>query len=465
MSPRKCCLLLLVCLVSALGFSQSNFDHRQFAGPVNATLRSQVDLNKDGIPDLLLGLNGGIVVVLSNGNGAWQTPRQYAVGASSSTAEFVVEDFNRDGNPDVIFTNRENAYLLLGNGDGTLRPPTVIPNTQNATRLETADFNRDGKLDLVVGTDFVPQGAGDTLTVNLMLGNGDGTFGAPKQLYHATHEFDISNGFFIANVLAGDFDADGKADLLIDIGFAGHGGASSMYNFYYGDGAGGFSQTAPVSQFGWHQSNVIDLNRDGRADVVSSEQQGDFGVRILYGQTNRTFTEVHLAVGCGGYPQVADYNGDGINDIATLGCDSTGSDVGVQIIYGQPDGTFANPQFITITTGSSPSNGLSYVLAGDYNRDRKPDLITLQPSNGVLHEEINTSSGPKFPKCVTLAKPYGINSCGPASGSTVASPVNFSASALSLSPVRKMEVWVDGAKKVEKFNSYAVYSYLDQSVA
>lgn len=131
---RKCCLLLLVCLVSASGFSQSNFDHRQFAGPANATLRSQVDLNKDGIPDLLLGLNGGIVVVLSNGNGTWQTPRQYPIGASSSTAEFAVEDFNRDGNPDVIFTNRENAYLLLGNGDGTLRAPTVIPNTQNATR-------------------------------------------------------------------------------------------------------------------------------------------------------------------------------------------------------------------------------------------------------------------------------------------------------------------------------------------
>jgi hypothetical protein len=174
-----------------------------------------------------------------------------------------------------------------------------------------------------------------------------------------------------------------------------------------------------------------------------------------------------LSSGCGGYPQVADYNGDGINDIAMLGCDSnqTITTMGVEIIYGQPDGTFANPQFVTITTGSGSSIGLSYVLAGDYNRDRKPDLITLQPSNGVLHEEINTSSGSNFPKCVTLAKPYGINSCAPASGSTVVSPVNFSASALSLSPIRKMEVWVDGVKKVEKFNSYAVYSYLDQSVA
>lgn len=129
-----------------------------------------------------------------------------------------------------------------------------------------------------------------------MLGNGDGTFAAPKQLYHATHEFDISNGFFIANVLAGDFDADGKADLLIDIGFAGHGGASSTFNFYYGDGAGGFSQTAPVSKGGVHSSSVIDLNRDGRADVVSwVNTSSDFGLRILYGQTNRTFTEMKIS--------------------------------------------------------------------------------------------------------------------------------------------------------------------------
>jgi len=65
--------------------------------------------------------------------------------------------------------------VLLGNGDGSFQPPafTALSITFSLSFVQTipADFNGDGKLDLAVTNTYYP-----SVTVWILLGNGDGTF-------------------------------------------------------------------------------------------------------------------------------------------------------------------------------------------------------------------------------------------------------------------------------------------------
>ncbi len=85
--------------------------------------------------------------------------------------QVVTADFNRDGKPDLIFSD---GTVLLGKGDGTftIGTPLGLAGLNSGTPIATADFNGDGKPDLVVASTSLN-------TFSVLLGNGDGTFQAP----------------------------------------------------------------------------------------------------------------------------------------------------------------------------------------------------------------------------------------------------------------------------------------------
>ena len=81
----------------------------------------------------------------------------------------AVRDLNGDGKKDLVAVNQANDSIsvLLGRGDGTFNAAKSYPVADGPFQVAFADFNRDGKVDLVVA---------DTNQVSVLLGNGNGTF-------------------------------------------------------------------------------------------------------------------------------------------------------------------------------------------------------------------------------------------------------------------------------------------------
>src|SRR5207302_9480445 len=106
--------------------------------------------------------------------------------------QMAVGDFNNDGKPDLVVDSYQgggsNSFpvnILLGNGDGTFRlgSTTVIPAegkgiTERVEFLRVGDFNNDGKADVVVGINESVS-PDKFWRVHILLGKGDGTLNAP----------------------------------------------------------------------------------------------------------------------------------------------------------------------------------------------------------------------------------------------------------------------------------------------
>ncbi|MDX6383426.1 MAG: large repetitive protein [Blastocatellia bacterium] len=139
------------------------------------------DFNRDGWLDLaMLGGNNDVDVLLAKGNGTFQAPTSYAF-ASGSGAALTVADFNGDGKPDLLVAVRstKSVDVMLGNGDGTFQPwvsssSSASPNGSGPYALVAGDFDRDGKTDVALSDEYL----------KIMLGNGNGTFKAPSFNFH-----------------------------------------------------------------------------------------------------------------------------------------------------------------------------------------------------------------------------------------------------------------------------------------
>jgi len=196
-----------------------------------------------GEPDQLAGQ--AVEVLMNNGDGTFHGSWGYSPCCVSFTGLSAVGDFNGDGKLD--FANY--GIVFLGNGDGTFTTDNVIYVDTNYA-LAAADLNGDGVLDLVSDRGAVA------------LGNGDGTF------------TQISDPFFGGiNVSLGDMNGDGILDMVLRaIPLQGSGDQSLEIMFGNGDGtfqsptSGAIAPSNGDGQF--DQMRLGDFNNDGKLDVI-----------------------------------------------------------------------------------------------------------------------------------------------------------------------------------------------------
>ena len=312
------------------------------------------DFNGDGIPDLVI-LGSGISVLLGNGDGTF-------TAASSPSADLpgaiAVGDFNGDGIPDLAVApslDEGNSEVLLGNGDGAFTNASgsfgIGSDTVTSNAIAAADFNGDGKLDLIETCSGNEAPCNNLLLI--LSGNGDGTF---TQFCETPLPFAGSQSMAV-----GDFNGDGQPDVAVI-----NSGANGVNVFLNGGGCLSVLYTMPATGLGPSSIAAADFNGDGKLDLAVANS-GSNNVTILLGNGDGTFTAA-ASPATGMAPNslaVGDFNGDGVPDLAVANAGSSN----VTILLGNGDGTF------TAAAGPAADTGSTSVVSADFNGDGKEDLV------------------------------------------------------------------------------------------
>jgi hypothetical protein len=233
------------------------------------------DVNGDGILDLVTGNDTGtsVSVLFGNGDGTFQTKQDYTVGLYPHWV--VLADFNGDHAPDIAVTNEGDTVppdvgVLLNKGDGTFAAMQTYTTASEPWSVAAADFNGDGKNDLAV------TGYYDGV-VSVLLGKGDGTFGTYKN---------YSAGAGPAVVLARDFNGDKHIDLAtVDYNNGNTGAVSILLG--KGDGTFGAHNDYPTGT-GPAGMTSGKFNGDTFVDLAVTDLIGNT-LSILAGNGDGTF--------------------------------------------------------------------------------------------------------------------------------------------------------------------------------
>lgn len=293
--------------------------------------------------------------------------------------------------------------------------PSPVENNVSQDGVATGDFNGDGKIDLAVIH------SADN-TVNILLGNGDGTF-QPAVSYPTGHAGSIW-------VSVADVNGDGRQDLVM----LGTGSVSVML----GNGNGTFQPAVNYAVGSGARGGVAigDFNGDGKPDLALAGGPLDsahFAVDILINKGDGTFNPYTVVpVGLAARAVTAgDFNGDGRVDLAVASGEgynnqlSTSDPAGITILLGNGNGTFQTgvrlPAVTTPDAGSDGNGGgdtvnPEIVTAADLNHDGKTDLILslydhnidvyLGNGNGTFQPGVGYNTG-EYPRAVGVADVTG----------------------------------------------------------
>jgi FG-GAP-like repeat/FG-GAP repeat len=224
------------------------------------------DLNGDGKVDLVTvnrgggnNLEGTITIGLSDGAGHFTIQPNVSVRTPPNPIGVAFADFNKDGKMDLVVPGGFGFSILLGNGAGGFAP-RVHSTTANASSIRAADFNGDGNVDLAMVSEELNG------KISVVLGDGAGGFAAALQ---------FTLGTFPSDLAVADFNNDGKTDLAVSISQQdpSPNPVRSSIVVLLGDGAGGFGPpfTMPAER-GAARIITADLNGDARPDVITANQ-------------------------------------------------------------------------------------------------------------------------------------------------------------------------------------------------
>lgn len=312
-----------------------------------------------------------------------------SVPAGGLTLWSAVEaDFNGDGKPDIAApaqtgTASYAVSVVLNSGNGTFRAAQLTPNPNGV----------DG--DQILTGDFNGDGKQDLIVVHatspatfeVWLGNGDGTFNVQNNALTT-----ITSNYVVGGVVTGP-DANGNYDLLfVD--------AASPANVWtvLGNGNGTFQTPTSVAVSGNQLTNVVfaDFNGDGILDFVaafpgSNGQNVTYQNAVYLGQAGGGYQSPTLLANPDGVYDVCnnsagDLNGDGKPEIVSANCYLNGPAGNLTVYLNNGDGTFQTGVYYSAGTESVDNTDASIapqaVTIADVNGDGKNDIVSSNPKGG-----------------------------------------------------------------------------------
>ena len=386
-------ILFLACLLSSFSV-WAEAANTSFSPPVSYTVGqapSEVvvdDFNGDGIPDLvILSLIGnGLNVLLGKGDGTFQAAINYPL--PSGLGPLATGDFNGDGRLDLLVADSNGGELtvLLGNGDGTFRSAGTASLTESPGVVAVGDFNGDARQDVAVLESSPP--VPDQLTI--LLGDGQGNL-------QTTAGYSISG--IRSSIIVKDLNGDNKQDLVMAVG--------NHVGVLRGNGDGTFQQIQYLPLTTGKLADSVaagDFNRDGKLDLIVVSHQVCIAllcpvyVELFVGIGDGTFQGPSLIAQfrafLGGTVIVADFDRDGNLDAVV---DTNGEQGGtLSVLMGNGGGTFQEPINLLVDHLKPV-----FPVAADLNGDNLTDLIvpdaeTADGNNYNINVLLNTTNAPTF---------------------------------------------------------------------
>jgi len=145
-----------------------------------------------------------IFICLNNGSAVFSNPI-IKLSTSPFPGPLEIKDFNNDGKLDLATGHRLSIDIHLGLGNGDFMQSVPYATDPSTFDLCVSDFNNDGKFDIASSH------LSDSASINVMFGNGDGTF-QPIQYYYAPGSMDLQNS---RGITAGDVNNDGFKDIIL----------------------------------------------------------------------------------------------------------------------------------------------------------------------------------------------------------------------------------------------------------
>ena len=303
--------------------------------PADAANPITADVNSDKRDDLLIPAAKALHILLSNGDGTFTPSAASPLALPMAANESLTADFNADGHADLALAHHDSydVAILLGDGAGNFTTPPGSPfsakptgNKPHTHGLAAGEFNRDGKLDLVVGND-------NDADISMLLGDGTGTFAvAPRS------PFPCGRGPY--PIATADFDADRNSDVIVPNSAPGVNTVTSLMGT--GDAALTPAPWSPIKiPAGAFFAAAADITGDSKPDAVITHTEGDDRATILINDGRGQLTPAPSSPFTIGHNAwcvaLADMNRDGQADLTFA------ADTAIRIFPGDGTGKFTPP--------------------------------------------------------------------------------------------------------------------------